>query len=159
MDSLRFVIEQAQKGNVQIWTSVFTLAEVFKRKCDGQEAGLEAADDQAFEDYIAQDFIVRVQVDFDIGTAARRLLRQYPVIKKPQDAIHVATAIMYNLDELHTFDGRDLLVLNGQIPMQDGRKLTICKPPIAPDPDKGTLFEILKAPDNAEQKAASGGSE
>ena len=139
--SLRFVIEQAQKGKVEIWTSAFTLAEVFKKKCSGVHAGLEPVDDEAFEDYLAQDFIQRVQVDSDIGTMARRLLRRFPAIKKPQDAIHVATAAMNDVDELHTFDGADLLRLDGQIPMANGQMLRICKPPSPPDPHKGTLFE------------------
>lgn len=145
IDSLRFVIEEAQKGNVQIWTSAFTLAEVFKKKCSDEISGIEQSDDTAFEDYLAQDFIQRVQVDSDVGTAARRLLRQFPGIRKPQDAIHAATAAMYSVDELHTFDGADLLPLSGKIPMANGKFLTICKPPSPPDPDKGTLFEVLKS--------------
>ena len=139
--SLRFVIERAQKGEVEIWTSAFTLAEVFKKKCSGTQVGLGSADDSAFEDYLAQDFIQRVQVDTDVGIVARRLLRRFPAIKKPQDAIHVATAAMNDVDELHTFDGDDLLRLDGQIPMANGQMLKICKPPAPPDPHKGTLFE------------------
>jgi predicted nucleic acid-binding protein len=159
IDSLKFVIEEAQKGKVEIWTSAFTLAEVFKRKCAGAQVGLEQADDTAFEDYIAQDFIQRVQVDSDIGTAARRLLRKFPSIHKPQDAIHAATAALNNVDELHTFDGNDLMPLDGQIPMANGQKLKICRPPSPPDPNKGTLFEALaksddeKLADDKESKA------
>jgi hypothetical protein len=81
-----------------------------------------------------------------VGTVARRLLRKFPQIKKPQDAIHVATAVLNNVDELHTFDGSDLLPLDGQIPMQNGQKLKIChppRPPEVPHPLKGTLFEPL----------------
>ncbi len=74
-DSLKFVIEEAQKGKIEIWTSAFTLAEVFKRKCYSDQTGLDASQDEPFEDYIAQDYIQRVQVDTDVGTAARRLLR------------------------------------------------------------------------------------
>ena len=139
--SLRFIIERAQKGEVEIWTSAFTLAEVFKKKCSGLQVGLDSADDEAFEDYLAQDFIQRVQVDSDVGTAARRLLRKLPSIKKPQDAVHAVTAAMNDVDELHTFDGSDLLPLDGRIPMANGQMLRICKPPSPPDPHKGTLFE------------------
>jgi hypothetical protein len=93
--------------------------------------------------YLAQDCVQRVQVDVDVGTFARRLLRKFP-IRKPQDAIHAATAALNNIDELHTFDGSDLLPLDGQVSMSNGEKLRICKPPTPPDPDKGTLFEVLK---------------
>jgi len=72
---------------------------------------------------------------------ARRLLRQFPQIRKPQDAVHAATAAMNNVDQLHTFDGSDLLAVSGMIPMPNGEKLVICRPPQRPDPLKGTLFE------------------
>jgi predicted nucleic acid-binding protein len=140
-DSLSYVIELARAGKVQIWTSAFTLAEVFKRRCGGEHVGIEVTYDETFEDFIAQEFVQRVQVDSDVGTAARRLLRQFPQIKKPQDAVHAATAAMNNIDELHTFDGSDLLAVSGMIPMPNGEKLVICKPPNRPDPLKGTLFE------------------
>ena len=157
--SLRFVIEQAQKGDVEIWTSAFTLAEVFKKKCSGVQAGLESDGDEAFEDYLARDFIQRVQVDFDVGTAARRLLRRFPAIRKPQDAIHVATAAMNDVDELHTFDGDDLLRLDGQIPMANGQMLRICKPPSPPDPHKGTLFEVRLADEGSPEHRKEASSE
>lgn len=141
IDSLRYVIEMAQRGEVEIWTSTFTLAEVFKRKCGVDTAEMPASDDEAFEDYLEQDFVQRVQVDVDVGTAARRLLRRFPAIRKPQDAIHVATAALNGVDEFHTFDGHDLLPLDGQIPTIGNGKLKICRPPAAPDPLAGTMFE------------------
>lgn len=154
-DACKFVVEKAQRGEVEIWTSMFTLAEVWKRRCGGDDVGLPEADDQAFEDYIEQDFVKRVAVDTDVGTAARRLLRKYPTIGKPQDAIHVATALLENVDELHTFDRADLLALDDVLDRQDGSKLKICVPPPPPDPDKGTLFEKLKEEDvDAPQRAS-----
>jgi predicted nucleic acid-binding protein len=157
IDSLRYVMELAQKGEIEIWTSAFTLAEVFKRKCSETQVGIEPVDDTAFEDYLTQDCVQPVQVDVDVGTFARRLLRKFP-IRKPQDAIHAATAALNNIDELHTFDGNDLLPLDGQISMLNGEKLRICKPPTPPDPDKGTLLERLKSPpveDGHDQEASS----
>ncbi len=149
IDVLRYVIDRAQKGEVEIWTSTFTLAEVFKKKCDGEQKGLPTAEDQAFDDYVRQDYVQLAQVDLDIGTLARRVLRQYPKIRKPQDAIHVATALRYNIDELHTFDRDDLIALNGQIDRADGKKLIIGKPPSPPaPPGPGPLFEGLKEASN-----------
>jgi predicted nucleic acid-binding protein len=155
-DACKYVVEKAQRGEVEIWTSTFTLAEVWKRKCGGDDVGILETDDEAFEDYIEQDFVVRVAVDTDVGTAARRLLRKHPTIAKPQDAIHVATALIENIDELHTFDRADLLSLDGALERQDGNKLKICVPPPPPDPDDGTLFEGLKNHDEHEaQKRAT----
>ena len=146
-DALFYIIELARKNEVQIWTSTFTLAEVFKKHCGEGIVGIDASDDTNFEDFVLQDFVHLVQVDTDVGVAARRLLRKFPSIRKPQDAIHAATATLFDLDELHTFDGCDLLQLDGKIPKKDGSSfLKICKPPPKPDPHKGTLLEGLKAP-------------
>lgn len=144
-ESLKYIIEQAMKNEVEIWTSAFTLAEVFKKNCGTDQNGLPQSGDRDFEDYILQDFVHLAQVDVDVGTAARRLLRMFPVIRKPQDGIHAATAILNDADELHTFDGCDLLAMDGKLPKRDGSFLKICKPPPRPNPNAGTLFESGKS--------------
>jgi predicted nucleic acid-binding protein len=161
-DSLSYVIEEAKNGNVEIWTSNFTLAEVYKRPCDGDKKGITAAEDVPFEDFILQDFVKRVQVDLDVGTLARRLLRAYPVIGKPQDGIHLATALLNNVDQLHTYDREDLLGLSGTIDRKDGVKLKICHPPQRPSPAqvaKTPLEEAIEKAinqDDESQNEASG---
>jgi predicted nucleic acid-binding protein len=140
-DACAHLIEQAQRGEIELWTSAFTYAEVYKRHCSGAQAGIAPEGDKSFEDYIEQDFVQLVQVDSDVGRAARRLLRQYPTIGKPQDAIHVASALLMDIHELHTFDRADLLSLNEKLKCQDGTMLKIKVPPPPPDPDAGTLFE------------------
>lgn len=161
-DALSYVIDEAKNGNVEIWTSNFTLAEVYKRPCDGEKKGLSVAEDVPFEDYILQNFITRVQVDFDVGTLARRLLRLYPAISKPQDGIHLATALLNNIDELHTYDRQDLLDLSGIIERKDGSKLKICHPPARPVPARPQKTPLEEAIDKAafqnEHKGSSGGS-
>nr|WP_172685430.1 type II toxin-antitoxin system VapC family toxin [Methylobacterium oryzae] len=145
-DACKHTIELAEEGKVEIWTSAFTLAEVYKRRIDGGSTSLEAEKDKDFEDYIEKDFVQIVQVDADVGTAARRLLRAFPDIGKPQDAIHVATALLNDMDELHTFDRADLLNLSGVLDRSDGNKLTICHPPSPPPPPPSTpsLFDGLE---------------
>jgi predicted nucleic acid-binding protein len=130
----RHIVAEARAGNIQIWTSAFTLAEVFKKNCNGTPAGLAAAKDADFEQYIEQDFLTIVQVDYDIGVQARRLLRTHTKLKKPADAIHLATAVLSNVEELHTFDADNLTPLSGQVNRQDGVALTICFPPEPPPP-------------------------
>jgi predicted nucleic acid-binding protein len=159
-DSLRYVIEQAQEEKVEIWTSNFTLAEVYKRPCDGDQKMLLPQQDKPFEDYIIQSFVQRVQVDYDVGVLARRLLRNYPTIQKPQDGIHLATALLYNVDELHTFDRENLLDLSDKIARRDSKMLRIChppKPPVPAPPESLPLFKKLE--ENApETKKAEGGN-
>lgn len=140
-DSCLYVTEEAEAKRVEIWTSAFTLAEVYKKKCSGEASGIPRDKDKDFENYIEQEFVTKVQVDVDVGLLARRLLRQYPTIKKPQDAIHVATCLLNNLDELHTFDGNDLLALDGKIPREDHQFLRICTPPKRPQSPQLGMFD------------------
>ncbi len=114
---------------------------MFRRKCNDQNVGLAEERDTYFEDLIEQEFIKKVSVDVDVGKVARRLLRKFPVIGKPQDAIHVATCLLNNLDQLHTFDREDLLGLDGQLERIDRVKLTICEPPMRPEPPQTEMFE------------------
>lgn len=140
-DRCLYAIELAENRKVEIWTSAFTLAEVFKKKCSGDIIGLPESKDRDFENYIEQEFITKVQVDVDVGLLARRLLRQFPKIRKPQDAIHVATCLLNNVDELHTFDGSDLLILDNEIPRVDNKKLRICPPPLRPINTQPDMFD------------------
>jgi hypothetical protein len=39
-DPLSYVIEEAKAKRCEIWTSAFTLAEVYKRACDGEQKSL-----------------------------------------------------------------------------------------------------------------------
>jgi predicted nucleic acid-binding protein len=139
VERCRYIIQEARAGNVQIWTSAFTLAEVFKKQCEGKGVALAESKDLEFEQYVEQEFFTVVQVDADLAIQARRLLRQHPKLKKPADAIHLATAVLYNLDELHTFDEDNLISLSGVVKRQDGSPLIVCKPPENPQPE---LFSV-----------------
>lgn len=126
------LVERAKRGEIEIWTSSLTLAEVFRKKCGDAATGLLEDQDQLFEDYLAQEFIVEAQVDRNIGVKARRLLRAHSALKKPPDAVHLATAVWHNLDEFHTFDAVNLLKLDGEVTTRSGAALKICEPPEPP---------------------------
>lgn len=146
---LRRVYEQAQRGQIEIWTSAFTYAEVFKRNCGGTEQvgtyNADSANVDAMDDILTQDFIKRVNVDSIIGMKARALLQAHPKINKPQDGIHLATALYHNLDVLHTYDRSDLLVFDNMLGRRDGVKLRIRTPG---ESDYGPLF----SPENKEDE-------
>jgi len=142
-------MQEAALGRIEIWSSSFTLAEVFKKKCSGKQSNLPQAYDHNFEDFLLKDFIVLVEVDREIGTYARALLRAFSQqLKKPQDAIHLATAALNNLDEFHTYDGDDILPLNGQVKRQDGGLLHILTPTAPPAQAAGPLFEMPPSTSN-----------
>jgi predicted nucleic acid-binding protein len=122
------VWKEAEKGQTLIYTSFFGFAEVFKVKCEGNAKPLSDDEDKNIEGLLRQKWIKPIVVDETIGVAARRLMRHHPECKKPADAIHLATALRLNVDEMHTFDNSDLLKLNGKVARADGKMLTICIP-------------------------------
>lgn len=127
-----YFLDAAAKREVEIWTSSLSLAEVFKKKCGQGSASIDSSQDADFENFIQQDFLVEVQVDHEVGVTARRLLRSHPPLKKPMDAIHLATAVLHDVHEFHTFDQENLLALDGKISKRDGTLLRIVAPTFPP---------------------------
>jgi predicted nucleic acid-binding protein len=137
------VWKEAENSNTIIYTSFFGFTEVFKAKCEGQAKPLAEEDDKKIEQLLRQKWIRPLVVDEKIAFAARRLMRAYPECKKPSDGIHLATALSMNVDEMHTFDGSDLLKLDGKIMRADGKPLMICRPRGVPpsDPSAPDMFQ------------------
>ena len=127
------------------------LCRALQAKCSDNATGIDAGDDKSFDDYIEQEFVKLIQVDSDVGRSARRLLRRYPIIGKPQDAVHVASALIENVHKLHTFDRQDLQSLDRTLKCVDGTPLLIRPPPPSPDPLVGTMFEGM-ADETKEEK-------
>ncbi|GGE32128.1 hypothetical protein GCM10011367_03250 [Marinicauda pacifica] len=121
---LKVVWHKAERGQLEVWTSAFCLAEVYKVKCEGGKTGLAAEEDNQIDNLFEQDFVHVVQVDIEIAERARSLLRSHEKLKKPSDAIHLATAVVWNLDQLHTYDMSDLIGLS--VIRADGKPLEIC---------------------------------
>jgi predicted nucleic acid-binding protein len=124
----RAVWSELERGETQILTSFFTFAEVFKAKCEGKAKPLDDNGEDAVAGFFQNERILPVVVDRRTAELARRLMRRHPECKKPSDALHLATAILMNVEEMHTYDGSDLLILNGKIAKQDGEILVICEP-------------------------------
>lgn len=135
------VWNEAAKGEVSIYTSFFTFAEVFKTKCDSPAKPLSDEEDKKIEQLLRQQWIRPVVVDERIGIASRRLMRLHPECKKPSDGVHLATALALSVEEMHTFDHSDLLKLSDKINCANGKPLKICRPASTPSasPD---LFPI-----------------
>ncbi len=136
-EACQSILDAAQRGEIVIWTSCLTLAEVYKFKCESLKT-LSIEKDEVFEAYMQSDFVQLVQVDQEIGIRSRRLCRNHACLKKPNDGIHLASAVVNNIDEFHSFDVDDLLRLNGDVMRADGAKLVMCKPYIIEPPAKRT---------------------
>jgi len=123
---------KAQQGEVELWTSSFTLAEVYKRKCDGDLTSMPEDLDDEFESLFESGLVKPILLDIQVAKVARRLCRRYHVLRKPQDAVNVASCMIANIDELYTFDVKDLIKLDGQITLKNGNTLKISQPPALP---------------------------
>ncbi|MBY8822216.1 type II toxin-antitoxin system VapC family toxin [Sphingomonas colocasiae] len=117
----RETLQRAEKGEYEIATSAFTLAEVCKRPPDPTSPASNLA---AFFD---QPYIILIPVDKQVGRHAQSLQLAGLAGLKPPDAVHLASAIIWNVSIFHTFDG-PLIDLTRKIAMTDGNPLEIMKP-------------------------------
>jgi predicted nucleic acid-binding protein len=124
----RAVWHESEQKKTLIYTSFFAFAEVIKMKCEAGSKPLDEANDKAIEALFGQSWVRPVVVDERIGVLARRLMRHHTECKKPSDAIHLATALTLNVDEMHTYDHADLLKLDGKVLRADSKPLKICIP-------------------------------
>jgi len=114
-------LKRAEAGEYEIATSAFTLAEVCKRPWDPASPSVNLA---AFFD---QPYIVLIPVDKQVGRHAQALQLAGLAGLKPPDAIHLASATVWNVATFHTFDGR-LIDLTRKITMADGNPLEVMMP-------------------------------
>ena len=117
----RSVIAAAKKGTIEILTSTLCLAEVCKN------SNIQTTGADLIADYFENDYILLVNVDRSVGERAHGLMRTGLSGLKPPDAIHLATAAISGVEEMHTFDTK-LLALDEVVDKSDGTKLKICKP-------------------------------
>lgn len=130
---LETVWRMAERGEVEIWTSAFCIAEVYKVKCEGDWASLSPENDASINNLFDQDFVKIVQLDSEIAKLAKTQLRTHEKLKKPSDAVHLATAMYWDLDQFHTYDGSDLLGLS--VKTVKGKDLSVCRAEMILGPD------------------------
>ena len=105
----RQVLEKAETGNIQIITSVLTIAEVLDLRGNKKIEKDQRAKIIAF---FKKSFIVPVSVTRRLAEHSRELVWDYGI--KPKDALHVATAIHARTTLLNTFD-QGLISKSGNI--------------------------------------------
>ena len=121
----RPVLEAAEGGTVVLVTSALTIVEVLWPKGHKKVAAQHAHKIEAF---FRHSWIIVRELDRFIAEDARALVWNKNV--KPQDAIHLATALRQDvqLDQFDTFDG-DLIKLSGSL---GEPPLTIGRPSLPP---------------------------
>lgn len=128
---LQSIFESAQRGDAQLWISTITILEVVKVPSeDGMPRPWPDANIAQVDNLFLQDYVRTVQLDQQIARKAREIYRSTPSLglRKQMDAIHLATALFYSVDEFHTDDGEDLLSLDKTLTCRDGQLLRICEP-------------------------------
>ena len=109
-DAIELFLEDADKGNVEILTSTISIVEVAFAKQEKDKRALDvAAETRINELWGASSPVKLVEYNPTIAFRAQRLVRE-SVIRpgktlKPMDAIHIATALVMEIDEIHTYDG------------------------------------------------------
>lgn len=120
MEGIYDIVQEIKDGKAVIVTSTLTTTEVFSGNLNEEQR-------QKYNDIFTGSSIVQIDVYPAISKKASEIREHYSNIKKIKtpDAIHLATAILTEVDCMHAFDGNDLLQLNGDVM---GDNLKICKP-------------------------------
>ena len=141
INPLRAIWEAAHRGEFEIWTSAYAYLEVIKGHSEYGTPYPPEESDKIIEEMLSQPYVQRIQLDVPIAKLARKLKRDYHEegLRKRPDAVHLASALYHNCDEMHTWDKKDLLHLTGKINRRDGRPLIIK----IPGPDELGLFAPL----------------
>jgi predicted nucleic acid-binding protein len=123
VEACRAVLKAAENGQLTIVTSAMTLAEVLYLK-GGKK--LDPADRIKIDNFFRAEYISVRNVTRGTADLARDAVWDLDI--RPVDALHVATACMYRVPVLHTYDDK-LLARSGLT--LGGHTLTISKPHIA----------------------------
>lgn len=126
---LEIVYNSARKGECEIWTSTFSLVEVNRFEDEvGKAKPLEPERLIQIAKLFEQPFVKLVALDLEIARNAQKLVRETSGLRKKTDAVHLASALRWSVDALHTYDNDDLLHLDGKLLDKRGNSLRICYP-------------------------------
>lgn len=96
------VLKLAEDDELRIITSAYTIAEVIYLKKKGYEK-IRREDSNEICRFFEQEYIIPINIDRYIAENARNLLWEYKALR-PEDAIHVASAIKAGVFIFDTFD-------------------------------------------------------
>lgn len=110
LPEIEALFSEADKKEIELTTSTFSVAEVAFAKAERDAAALDATIEEAVDALWRRGGPILL-IDFDIvvATAARDLMRQAIVSNPPRslkgkDAVHLASAVRVGAKELHTYD-------------------------------------------------------
>jgi predicted nucleic acid-binding protein len=124
VDTCAAILKAAERRDLEIVTSAFTITEVLYPK-NGEKLAPEKR--HTVRQFFRRRGIVLVNCDREVAEAAQDYVWDFNV--RPKDAIHVASAIRWNVPVIETYDG-GLLKLSEKV--AGDPILIIRKPEIAP---------------------------
>jgi predicted nucleic acid-binding protein len=133
------ILQNAQNGEVTIYTSAYTIAEVIRPKHIPKVKSrlLTANETGLIRGMFKWPWIKKISLDPRIADAAVELARTHGLW--PADAVHAASALsIERLDALQAWD-RDFSYLGGKITVEEPQLITkqltfLANPPIGPQP-------------------------
>lgn len=124
LEGFEEIVKQVENGSATLFTSALTRSEVLEGK-------MLPSQKKTFAELFQRKNVLSVDISDRVLNLCREIREWNSKISTP-DAIHLATAILYEADEFHTTDGGgkrkragDLLPLSGNVA---GRDLKICTP-------------------------------
>lgn len=131
-DIAKRILNDARGGSLQIVGSTFVIAEVLRGR--GEATPLSAELERIIDEYVFHDYITWVEVDVPLALEARRLARQHGL--KPPDAIHLASAVRGEADQLLRWDDKFRLKES-----ETYGSVVVCEPHLTGRPEPITGFD------------------
>lgn len=118
------ILRAAEAGKIELVTSAFTRAEVRR---DRRQPKLTPEQHTRVSEFFRHSYLHVRPLDQAIGESAAELGEQYNL--KPADAVHLATALSVQADELQHWDDNDF----GRLPLRaDSPPIKIAHPTLPP---------------------------
>jgi len=96
------IFDEANNGRLKIVTSTLTIAEVLDIQGYRNPIPIEARD--AVRTLFKNEWIITKGLNRRIAEISQELVWTHGI--KPKDGIHVATAMIFNIKQLYTYDGK-----------------------------------------------------
>lgn len=126
---LEIIYSAARRGDYEIWTSTISMIEASSLAEEmSKTKPLSIGNTQKLQQMFEQPFIKVVPLDLKIARSARKLFRETVGLSGRFDAVHLASALAWSVDAMHTYDRDDLLHLSDKLADAKGRLLHICYP-------------------------------
>ncbi len=119
IEHCRSVMQAATDGKLVIMTSALTIAEVIR---GGGEPPIDQERDEEIAAFFRNEYFLIVNVDRLVAERARIMARLHSL--HVRDSIHIASALLSDVNVMHTYDKR-LLGLNGRF---DNPPMAILEP-------------------------------